>query len=261
MILKEFDKSKTAVLNPSDMVSPVPSFPKIGVSCFSRKLIDIMVEKFKAEVIAEHGSANGKEKIYKINYKGLEMALFMSPVGAPHCVGAYEEVFVMGLEKLVVFGACGVLDKEIDDLAIIIPNSAMRDEGTSYHYMEASDEVLTNEKYIPEFLEVLKEYNCNHVIGKVWTTDAIFRETRKKIENRKKQGCICVDMECSAIFAFANFREKEIFQFFYATDNLDAQVWDKRSLSNSAALEEKTNVAILALEMAHKIIMKDQDNL
>ena len=64
---------------------------------------------------------------------------------------------------------------------------------------------------------------------------------------------MCVDMECSAMAALAQFREKDVFQFFYAADNLDAEQWDKRSLSNDDRLEDKDRVAQLALELAVRI--------
>ena len=63
-------------------------------------------------------------------------------------------------------------------------------------------------------------------------------------------------MECAAATAVAKFREKEFFEFFYAADNLAAEQWDKRSLSNEARVEEKDRVAILALELATKIIAR-----
>lgn len=84
---------------------------------------------------------------------------------------------------------------------------------------KASDEIEVNKKYINEFVEILKEFNCHYTIGKVWTTDGIYRETRGKVNSRKQSGCICVDMECSAVAALVDFREKEVFQFFYAADN------------------------------------------
>ncbi|MBO5228427.1 MAG: hypothetical protein J6B39_05485 [Lachnospiraceae bacterium] len=104
-----------------------------------------------------------------------------------------------------------------------------------------------------EFIELLKEVGCTYRVGKVWTTDAFYRETRAKVARRKEQGCICVDMECSAVTAVAQFRGKEIFQFFQAADNLDGEVWDKRSLSSSVKFEEKDYAAWLALELAARI--------
>lgn len=67
----------------------------------------------------------------------------------------------------------------------------MRDEGTSFHYAPASDEIEVNKRYKEEFRELLKEYGCAYTEGKVWTTDGIYRETREKMLRRKEEGCIC----------------------------------------------------------------------
>ena len=77
-----------------------------------------------------------------------KVVLFNSYVGAAGCVAVIEDLFAMGLEKLVLLGTCGVLDKSIKDCSIVIPDRAVRDEGTSYQYMPACDEVKVNEGYI-----------------------------------------------------------------------------------------------------------------
>lgn len=166
MVLEEFDQCKTSTFNPEDVESVIPGFPKIGITCFSYKLIDSFVEKFNAEEIARLSNGNGKVPVYKVNYRGEEIAVFMSRVGASACIVNYEEVLAMGLERLVMFGTCGVLDKNIEDLAIIIPTSAVRDEGTSYHYYPASDEISVNEKYRKEFIEILDTHNYSYILGK-----------------------------------------------------------------------------------------------
>lgn len=253
MILTDFDECETSTFDPNEVENIIPNFPKIGITCFSKKLLDRYVKIFNGEKIAELSNANGKVPVYKITYENIEIALFMSRVGASVCVATYEEILAMGLEKLIMFGTCGVLDRNIEDLAIIIPTSAVRDEGTSYHYMKASDEVSVNERYIEEFTEILENHNVSYVKGKVWTTDAIYRETRTKVLKRKEQGCICVDMECSAMSAVTKFREKDFFQFFYAADNLDSSKWDKRSLGNEDRLSEKEKIIYLVLELIVKI--------
>lgn len=253
MILEEFDQCRTSTFDPNELINEIPNFPKIGITCFSKKLIDRYVETFKGEKIAEIINANGNVPVYKIIYKGVEFVLFMSRVGAPSCIVEYEEVLALGLEKLIMFGTCGVLDRNIKDLAIIIPTSAIRDEGTSYHYMKPSEEIVVNEKYVSEFIEVLNSKNVSYVKGKVWTTDAPYRETKSKIYKRKEQGCICVDMECSAMNAVAKFRNKDLFQFFYAADNLDSDKWEQRSLGNDDRLSEKEKIIYLALELALKL--------
>ena len=250
MILADFDETINSTFDPFEVENVIPNFPTIGITCFSKKLMDRYIESFNGTIIAEISNANGRVPVYKINYKGKEIALFMSRVGASACTVAYEEVLAMGLEKLIMFGTCGVLDRRIDDLAIIIPTSAVRDEGTSYHYAKASDEIEVNQKYKKEFESILKEKNISYVEGKAWTIDAPYRETRSKVLKRKEQGCICVDMECSAMAAVAQFRNKELFQFFYAADNLDSSKWDQRSLGNNDKLSEKEKIIYLALELS-----------
>ena len=189
-------------------------------------------------------------RVYFGKYKGKELAFYLSPVGAPACAAALDDLYAMGAEKVIVFGTCGVLERTIPDGSVIIPDCAVRDEGTSYHYAPPSDEILLSQTYRNLFISLLDQNEIPHLTGKVWTTDAVYRETRKKVERRRQQGCICVEMECSALAAVSQFRKKELFQFFYAADNLDAESWEPRSLSTSKRRERKNKIAELAAELA-----------
>lgn len=253
MILTQFDPIKKAVVNPEDIITPVEGMPEVAVACYSHVTFERMIEELDAAIIAETSTANGVKPVYKAVYKGTDVALFMIDVGAPASVAMLEDVYMMGAKKAIVFGTCGVLEKSIDDCSIVIPNCAVRDEGTSYHYAPASDEIEVNRKYLEVFTGMLDELQVKYTVGKTWTMDAIYRETPEKIKRRKEQGCICVDMECSADAAIAQFREKDLVQFFYAADNLDAEEWDVRSLSNHSKLEEKDRIAMIALELAVRI--------
>lgn len=254
MLLEEFDYDKNAILNPDDLSKPIKGFPAIAVSCFSYITFNRLVSATNAVKIAEVELSNLTLPVYKTVYKDKEIALFMSHVGGAGCVAVIEELFALGVEKLVLFGTCGVLDGSIEDCSIIVPNIAMRDEGTSFHYMPPSDEMAVNIKYGEEFKKLLDEFGCSYTEGKVWTTDACYRETKEKTLRRRNQGCICVDMECSAVAALADFRGKDVLHFFYAADNLDSETWDARSLSNSSKISEKDKISILAIEMAARMI-------
>ena len=253
MILEEFDTSLTAVINPWNIIKPVEGIPRVAVACYSHVTFERIVGELGAHIIAETSSANGIKPIYKAKYKDTEVAIFMIDVGAPMSVGMLEDVYQMGVQKVIIFGTCGVLDSSIEDCSIIIPEIAVRDEGTSYHYADPTDEIGVNDKYISTLKNLLNELRVKYTIGKVWTTDAFYRETQDKVNLRKDQVCICVDMECSANAAVAQFRGKELVQFFYAADNLDSEQWDVRSLSNYDRLEEKDRIAAVALELARRI--------
>ena len=257
MVLFEFDSNKEAIINPWDLVGKEikvkGEMPKIAVCCFEGKMFYRLVELLKGELIAATKSANGEEPIYKVTYKGKEIALVMLTVGAASSGAQLEELFVLGIEKFIVYGSCGVLYEDIDDCSIIIPNAAVRDEGMSYHYAPPSDEIVANPKYIPEFTAFLDELEISYRIGKTWTTDAFYRETKAKMEKRKEQGCICVEMECSALAAVTAFRGKELFQFLYTADCLDGTKWDERSLSDELKFDEKDQISKLAMEFALRI--------
>lgn len=253
MLLKEFDPNQDAVINPTSGYKKIDNFPKIAISVFSDILFNQILEAFDHELIIETSSCNGKNPIYRLNYKGHDFCFYGSYVGGPMCVGNYEEIHAMGSEMLILLGNCGVLDKNIQDCGIIIPTKALRDEGTSFHYAPASETIKVNKKFIPEFKEVLQEAGYPYVEGTTWTTDAFYRETIDKVNRRREQGAICVEMECASMQAMCDFRNTGFFQFFYAGDNLDHSEWDPRSLFGESKLDEKSKIVLLAFELALKI--------
>lgn len=164
-----------------------------------------------------------------------------------------EDLVKQGIEKFIIFGNCGVLDKNIEDCSIIIPTKAFRDEGTSQHYIPDSESIDLNMKYQNEFIKILKEYEFEYTKGYTWTTDAIYRETPEKIEYFRSKGAVCVEMEGATIAAVCKRNNVDHFTFYYAGDNLDGVEWDPRSIKGITNLEKKKLVANLALELAIRI--------
>ncbi len=254
MLLAEFDPARSAVIDPEMVAKPVEHFPELTVSCFSKSLFDAVLSDFDAKKIAELHFGFRRNPVYEVTYKGQRFALFQSYVGEPTCVAQYEDLIAMGSKRLILLGNCGVLDRSIEDCGIIIPTAALRDEGTSYHYLPPSDSLAVNPKYRALFQDVLKECGYPWVEGITWTTDAPYRETRAKIARRKAQGAICVEMECAGMQALCDFRGTEFFQFFYAGDNLDHSSWQPRSLSGESRLDDKAKIMYLAFELGLKIM-------
>lgn len=253
MLLRDFDPEHHAVIDPDMVHKPVEGFPETVVSIFHHTLFQRIVEFLDGEQIAQTKDVDGHWPVYAVNYKGRRFGLFKARLGAPACVGSFEDIIPMGCRRIILLGNCGVLDKAIEDCGIIIPTRAIRDEGTSYHYAPASDYIDVNRKYVPQFVAVLKEFGYPYVMGTTWTTDAFYRETRAKVAHRRQMGAVCVEMECAAMQSMCDFRGVEFFQFLYAGDNLDHSTWDPRSLSGTSRLEDKEKIALLALELAVKI--------
>lgn len=253
MLLTEFDSARDAVINPDMIHSKVPNFPETLVSVFSHQLFKAVLNFLGGRIIAMTGDVDGNWPIYEATYKDKQFAFYKARLGAPACVGCFEDVIPMGVKRIILLGNCGVLDSNIKDCGIIIPTKAIRDEGTSYHYAPAADYIDVNKKYVDDFITVLEELGYPYVQGITWTTDAFYRETRAKVDARKKMGAVCVEMECAAMQAMCNFRDVEFFQFLYAGDNLDHSNWDPRSLAGEARLDEKEKIALLAFELACRI--------
>lgn len=246
-IFTHFNNENKAFLEPMDTTESIPDFPKLCVTTFSENIIQKFAEMPGVKTIAALYSANGILPVYEINYMGNRIAFFLSRVGAPACVSGLEEIIAMGAKKLVMFGSAGILNETAAQGKIILPTAAVRDEGTSYHYYPASDEIHMDEHSINTMEACLLKHHIPYVLGKTWTTDAIYRETPKIIEARKQQGCISVEMECSASLAVTKFRQIPFAQFLYGADSLAGENWEPNDLTEYG-LSEADKYMMLAFE-------------
>lgn len=229
MLLADFDNSR-AVIEPSEVYDGTAGETcSVLLASFNGNLIRDLVARENLVPAGHLRSLNGDYPWYIWEKDGLKLGLYLLPVGAAMAVGQLEELHAVGFEKFIVLGSCGVLDKDLDRTAILLPASGLRDEGTSYHYAPASDEISYDPALLLTTEKALKAAGlaCQRV--KTWTTDAFYRETPAKVRKRLAAGAQVVDMEATAIMAWSQFRQVPVYQLFYTTDFLDAdqRVWDK----------------------------------
>lgn len=246
-VFQKTEISEPALFHPSDTTQPVENFPEICVSTFSENIIQKFSSLNSSQKIAELYTANGTIPVYKLRYKDTDIAFYLSRVGAPACAAGFEEVIAMGAKKFVLFGSCGVLDGELVKDRIIIPTSAIRDEGTSYHYIAPAPEIKLHPEAVQKLESVLKHLNIPYIKGKTWTSDAIYRETLPLIQERKQEGCLAVEMECAAMLAVSEYRNVPFIQFLYGADHLSFDAWDIRDLKQYG-LNHAENYMLLAFE-------------
>ncbi|MDF9824791.1 uridine phosphorylase [Breznakia sp. PF5-3] len=251
-LITDFDKERNAIINPSEIVESVEEMPKYIISCFTRSIIEKLASRDDVEVVWVNETANGGYPVYKTKYNGVEIGFFMSGIGAALSASMLEEMIAIGAEKFLYFGSCGVLSNQIEDGEVIVPKYAIRDEGTSYHYLPASERVEMDDHAYQTICSILDEMNVPHCTGGTWTTDAFYRETQKKMKKRIKQGCLCVEMECSALLAVSKFREVSFGQFLFAADCLDETVWQQRGLH----VDQGLTLSDLYIEIAMKSVLK-----
>ncbi|HET9681468.1 MAG TPA: nucleoside phosphorylase [Candidatus Limnocylindrales bacterium] len=225
--LLEFDPSPTAIVEPSE-IRPAREVPRHLVLCFFRDVIRSAVAEFDGREIGTLGSEMGSVPIYELSYGGHRLGLAQAAVGAPLAAGWLEELIADGFKAFVVCGGAGALVRELTLGHVVVPTSAVRDEGTSYHYLPASREVAPTDDAVQAILAALERHEVPFVTGKTWTTDAFYRETRAAVARRVAEGCLTVEMEAAAFFAVARFRGVSFGQVLYAGDDLSQEAWDAR---------------------------------
>ncbi len=234
----EYDPASEAVIEPSRVISP-QDVPHHCIVCFFQDVISALVERGQLRQIAAQRSEMGLHPVYELAFQGHRMAVFHPGVGAPLAAGLLEEVIALGCRKFIACGGAGVLDREIAVGHVVVPTSAVRDEGTSYHYLPPAREVAPDPLAVAAIERVLKAHGVPYVLGKTWTTDAFYRETPARVRRRRLEGCLTVEMEAAALFAVARFRGVPLAQMLYGGDDVSGAQWDNRAWQGRQAVRER----------------------
>jgi uridine phosphorylase len=234
----EFDSAAEAMLEPRRIFKPF-DIPEHAVVCFFQDVISILVQQHNARVIRHLRSEIGTHPIYELAVEGKRLAVFHPGVGAPLAAGMLEEVIALGCRKFIACGGAGVLDSAVAMGHAIVPTAAIRDEGTSYHYLPAGREVSASPEGVEALETVLKAHQVEYLLTRTWTTDAIYRETPVKVQRRRAEGCLTVEMEAAAFFAVAQFRNVQFAQLLYGGDDVGGSEWDHRHWDKHISAREK----------------------
>lgn len=234
----EYDPAPEGIIEPRKLIKSIDA-PERCVVCFFQEVITKLADEGRLTLISTRKSEIGGHPVYEMDVDGQRLALFHPGIGAPLAAGLLDEVIPLGCRKFIACGGAGVLDREIAVGHVVVPTSAVRDEGTSYHYLPPSREVAASAEGIAAIERALQARNVPYVLGKTWTTDAIFRETAGKVQMRRTEGCLTVEMEAAAFFAVAQFRGVTFAQLLYGGDDVSSEVWDHRDYASRLTVREK----------------------
>lgn len=223
----EFDPEPEAIIEPARVIRP-HDVPEHCVICFFREVVEKVKVEHGARVIASNAWEDGPHPLYEMAYAGRRLAFYHPGVGAALAAGLLEEAIALGCRTFIACGGCGVLEPGLAVGALVIVSSAVRDEGVSYHYLPPAREVQASPLAVAALQRVLDERGLPYRVGKTWTTDAPYRETRGKVARRRLEGCLTVEMEAAAMMAVAEFRRVVFGQILYAGDDLSGTEWDHR---------------------------------
>jgi uridine phosphorylase len=241
--LLEFDGGRIAIIEPSEVFKPI-EIAQHCVLCFFPEVIrELVKEGAKARHVHTGVSEAGDYAVYELDYGGRPLAVVSPGVGAPAAAARLEHMIALGCRKFIACGGAGTLDNSIAVGTIVVPLSALRDEGTSLYYLKPSREVRPTARALAAIETILRENHHEFIRGKTWTTDAVYRETRARMNRRRREGCVVVEMEAAAFFAVARFRGVECAQILYGGDSLSGRRWQPRGWNRHAVRERLFHLA------------------
>ncbi len=157
--------------------------------------------------------------LYSFDLNGSEVGIVPCVVGASYSVLVAEQLFVSGCNVLISVTSAGIINQPEGNKRFTLITEAIRDEGTSYHYLAPGIKSQLNQLLMKKLL-VAENEDCPYFGAKSWTTDAPYRETQSAINAMKKESVCCVEMEAAALYAFAEAKQKEIICFAHLTNTM-----------------------------------------
>ena len=146
-------------------------------------------------------------------------------IGAPAAVAVFENMVASGVKKIVSVGTAGSLQPDLKVGDMVVCDRAIRDEGTSFHYLPPEKYSSADPELTTLLAASLKRHNTPFRVGTTWTTDAPYRETKAEVLHYQQEGVLCVDMEASALFAVARCRNVKTASLFVVSDSLANLSW------------------------------------
>lgn len=159
-------------------------------------------------------------ELFTYDLNGTQIGIVPCAVGASYAVLIAEQLFVSGCKLLISVTSAGIITDEPNPKQFALITEAVRDEGTSYHYLspEKPSRIST------ALYDALSAGSANdeppYFEAKSWTTDAPYRETQSSIDAMKQNGVTCVEMEASALYAFAEYTQNNILCFAHLTNSM-----------------------------------------
>ena len=169
--------------------------------------------------------------MHSFEVDGMECGIVARTIGGPYAVLIAEQLHVSGARVVLGLTSAGRVSPSLPVPSLVVATSAIRDEGTSYHYLPAADVVPAPAKLASNLYEALQGLGLPVSRGLVWTTDAPYRETAEELMEHAGNGAMAVEMQAASLFAFAEARHADVGVVAHVTNAIDhtGEPFDKGS--------------------------------
>lgn len=144
-------------------------------------------------------------------------------IGAPVTAIIAEDLISMGVKDMLLLGSAGGIGRDLSLGDIVLCTKALRDEGTSHHYIENSKFIDSDLAILQDLEKGIKDIKIKK--GPTWSTDALYAETKEELDTYSKEGVLTVEMEASALFSVARKRFARAAAAFMVSDLVNGQSW------------------------------------
>jgi uridine phosphorylase len=168
----------------------------------------------------DEGWACYHSELYRTKEAGIELGIVPCAVGASFAVLIAEQLFASGCKLVISVTSSGQLMDVRPPPYFVLIDKALRDEGTSYHYLPPGEFSHASAPLLEQLSSAFASLRVPVQQGATWTTDAPFRETAETIAAMKKKGLLAVEMEAAGLYAFAGARGKPVICFAHVTNQM-----------------------------------------
>lgn len=218
--------------------------PRAAILCYHRGLAQRLLER------REHTKVPGFfGDTYLLGETGGEVALVADfGIGAPVAAVMLEDLIALGCRSVVSIGTTGGMDPGLSVGDLVVCTGAVRDEGTSHHYLPDGEPAVPDAALTARLEQVLRERGEAYRLARAWTTDAPYRETREEVLRHVEDGVAVVEMEAAALFAVATVRAASVASLLVVSDVLS-------TLDGSWVPEFHGDVVGSRLELAFEVAL------
>lgn len=190
--------------------------PPCCVLDFDAELVPIAVDRFGASPCDTWACFH--TTLLRLDLDGFEMGLVPGTVGAPFAVLVAEQLIASGCRHIIGYSSAGVVADWLDLPCLVVPDRALRDEGTSYHYLEPGKWVSAHGALSRILARHAERVGLPVHRGATWTTDAPYREIASEIARHRESGVLSVEMESAGLMALAQARDAEVASLLHVTN-------------------------------------------
>lgn len=198
---------------------PTETVPAVCVLEFDGDLTDGLVREGVAKPFGAWACFH--TSMFTMDLEGITCGIIARTIGGPYAVLIAEQLQAAGAKLIIGLTSAGRVSPELPLPCLVVATSAVRDEGTSYHYLPPSKEVVCNSRVVPLLERELITVGWAVRSGKVWTTDAPYRESKVQLERWSREGVLAVEMQTASLFAFGAARQASVASIAMVSNAVD----------------------------------------